>query len=131
MKGLTRAMAKEYRTRGNDWMGYTIQSINQLSYHHIQKKEDGGPFTWDNGALLRRDTAHEYLHIIEYKDLEIYDYINGILKQINTQGYQPTREELIAIRNVLLSFEREHCSDRNSKGKILIKSKYIEGRRQL
>ena len=131
MKGLTRAMAKEYRTRGNDWMGYTIQSINQLSYHHIQKKEDGGPFTWDNGALLRRDTAHEYLHIIEYKDLEIYDYINGILKQINTQGYQPTREELIAIRNVLLSFEREHCSDRNSKGKILIKSKYIEGKRQL
>lgn len=131
MKGLTRAMAKEYRTRGNDWMGYTIQSINQLSYHHIQKKEDGGPFTWDNGALLRRDTAHEYLHIIEYKDLEMYDYINGILKQINTQGYQPTREELIAIRNVLLSFEREHCSDRNSKGKILIKSKYIEGRRQL
>lgn len=131
MKGLTRAMAKEYRTRGNDWMGYTIQSINQLSYHHIQKKEDGGPFTWDNGALLRRDTAHEYLHIIEYKDLEIYNYINGILKQINTQGYQPTREELIAIRNVLLSFEREHCSDRNSKGKILIKSKYIEGRRQL
>lgn len=131
MKGLTRAMAKEYRTRGNDWMGYTIQSINQLSYHHIQKKEDGGPFTWNNGALLRRDTAHEYLHIIEYKDLEIYDYINGILKQINTQGYQPTREELIAIRNVLLSFEREHCSDRNSKGKILIKSKYIEGRRQL
>lgn len=131
MKELTRAMAKEYRTRGNDWMGYTIQSINQLSYHHIQKKEDGGPFTWDNGALLRRDTAHEYLHIIEYKDLEIYDYINGILKQINTQGYKPTREELIAIRNVLLSFEREHCSDRNSKGKILIKSKYIEGRRQL
>lgn len=131
MKGLTRAMAKEYRTRGNDWMGYTIQSINQLSYHHIQKKEDGGPFTWDNGALLRRDTAHEYLHIIEYKDLEIYDYINGILKQINTQGYKPTKEELIAIRDVLLSFEREHCSDRNSKGRILIKSKYIEGRRQL
>lgn len=131
MKDLTRAMAKEYRTRGNDWMGYTIQSINQLSYHHIQKKEDGGPFTWDNGALLRRDTAHEYLHIIEYKDLEIYDYINGILKQINTQGYKPTKEELIAIRDVLLSFEREHCSDRNSKGKILIKSKYIEGRRQL
>lgn len=131
MKELTRAMAKEYRTRGNDWMGYTIQSINQLSYHHIQKKEDGGPFTWDNGALLRRDTAHEYLHIIEYKDLEIYDYINGILKQINTQGYKPTKEELIAIRDVLLSFEREHCSDRNSKGKILIKSKYIEGRRQL
>lgn len=131
MKDLTRAMAKEYRTRGNDWMGYTIQSINQLSYHHIQKKEDEGPFTWDNGALLRRDTAHEYLHIIEYKDLEIYDYINGILKQINTQGYKPTKEELIAIRDVLLSFEREHCSDRNSKGKILIKSKYIEGRRQL
>ena len=100
MKDLTRAMAKEYRPRGNDWMGYTIQAINQLSYHHIQKKEDGGPFTWDNGALLRRDTAHEYLHIIEYKDLEIYDYINGILKQINTQGYKPTKEELIAIKKL-------------------------------
>lgn len=131
MKELTRQMARAYRTRRNDWMGYDINSITQLSYHHIQKKEDGGPFSWDNGALLRRGTSHEYLHIIEYKDLEIYDYINGILKQINTQGYQPTKEELIAIRDVLLSFEREHCSDRNSKGKILIKSKYIEGRRQL
>lgn len=131
MKELTRQMARAYRTRGNDWMGYNIDSITQLSYHHIQKKEDGGPFTWDNGALLRRDTAHEYLHIIEYKDLEIYDYINEILKQINTQGYKPTKEELIAIRDVLLSFEREHCSDRNSKGKILIKNKYIEGRRKL
>lgn len=131
MKELTRQMARAYRTRKNDWMGYDINSITQLSYHHIQKKEDGGPFSWDNGALLRRDTSHEYLHVIEYKDLDIYLYINKILKIINTQGYQPTREELMVIRDVLLQFEREHCADRNSKGKALIKTKYIEGRRKI
>lgn len=128
MRELTRAMARAYKTRGNDWMGYKIRSIQDLSYHHIIKREDGGPFTWDNGALLCQNTAHEYLHIIEYKDLDMYNYINKVLKQINDGGHRPTKQELINIRDVLMLFEREHEFDINSKGKLLVKRKYIEGR---
>lgn len=131
MREITREMIRIYKPKGIDWMGYALQRNDQLSYHHIIKREHGGPLTLDNGALLRQDTSHEYLHIIEYKDLDMYIYINKVLKQINTQGYRPTKEELLAIRSVLLQFEREHCSDVNSKGKSLIKRKYIEGRRDL
>lgn len=131
MKQLTRDMIKIYKPKGIDWMGYKLNTVQDLTYHHIVKKEHGGLFTFDNGALLRGDTGHEYLHIIENKDLDIYIYINNILKEINTQQYRPTKEQLLLIKNVLLQFEREHCSDRNSKGKQLIKTKYIEGRRDL
>ena len=128
MKEITREMIRIYKPKGIDWMGYDINSIRDLTYHHIQKKEHGGPFTFDNGALLRGDTSHEYLHIIEYKDLDMYLYINNILKQINDQRARPTKQQLLAIRDVLLQFEREHDTETNSKGKLLIKQQYIKNR---
>lgn len=131
MKSVTRELINIYKPKGIDWMGYDIRTIHDLTYHHIQKKEDGGPFTLDNGALLRGDTSHEYLHIIETRDLDMYIYINKILKAINEQGYRPSREQLLLIRDVLLSFEREHDRDENSKGKLLIKTRYIKGRRDI
>lgn len=131
MKSVTRELINIYKPKGIDWMGYDIRTIHDLTYHHIQKKEDGGPFTLDNGALLHGDTSHEYLHIIETRDLDMYIYINKILKAINEQGYRPSREQLLLIRDVLLSFEREHDRDENSKGKLLIKTRYIKGRRDI
>ena len=68
MKAITRELIYLYHPRQIDWMGYELRSITDLTYHHIQKREDGGRLTLDNGALLRGDTAHEYLHIIESKD---------------------------------------------------------------
>lgn len=131
MKTITRELIYLYRPRHIDWMGYELRSINDLTYHHIQKKSDGGHLTLDNGALLRGDTAHEYLHIIENKDLDMYVYINNLLKNVNTQGYAPTKRQLLAVRAILEQFEREHCSDKTSKGKPLIRTKYIEGRKKL
>lgn len=131
MKTITRELIYLYRPRHIDWMGYELRSINDLTYHHIQKRADGGNLTLDNGALLRGDTAHEYLHIIENKDLDMYVYINNLLKNVNTQGYAPTKRQLLAVRAILEQFEREHCSDKTSKGKPLIRTKYIEGRKKL
>lgn len=128
MKSVTRELIEIYRQRKIDWMGYDIRSINDLTYHHIIKREHGGPFTLDNGALLRGDTSHEYLHIIEHKDLDMYVYINKILQEINDQRYKPTKEQLLQIRDVLLQFEREHDHDLNSKGKLLIRRRYVDGR---
>lgn len=131
MKPVTRELIYVFQPRQIDWMGYELRSITDLTFHHIDKKEHGGHLTFDNGALLRGDTAHEYLHIIESRDLDMYIYINNLLKNINTQGYNPTKRQLLAIRAILEQFEREHCSDRTAKGRPLIRTKYIEGRKKL
>ncbi len=121
-------MRSIYRLRHYDFMGYTFRNINDLSYHHIIKKSDGRLKTLENGALLVKDTAHPYLHIIEEKEYEMYVFINNILKAINTQQCHPTLEQLKEIRRVLLEFESIHIHDLNSAGQPIIKKKYLDRR---
>lgn len=53
--------------------------LKGISYHHIQKKEDGGLATVDNGALLN-GRIHQWLHNnIELHDRELYQLINECL----------------------------------------------------
>lgn len=131
MKAITQELIHVFKPHGIDWMGYTYENNKQLSFHHIKKKENGGLYEFDNGALLRGNTSHEYLHLIEVKDLDMYIYINHILKIINEQRYTPTKQQLIQIRDVLELFEKEHCADRTMKGKQLIKYKYLDRRVKL
>lgn len=131
MKHVTSELIYVFKPKDIDWMGYEIETTRDLSFHHLVKKTDGGRYDFDNGALLRSDTAHQYLHLIEAKDFDMYVYINNLLKNINTQGYSPSIRQLMAIRAILEQFEREHCSDRTNKGKPLIKTRYIEGRKKL
>lgn len=56
----------------------------------------------------------------------MYFYINNLLRVINDQRYKPTIAQLKAIKSILEQFEKEHCSDRTSKGKLLIKDEYIK-----
>lgn len=128
MSQIVKDMRSIYRLKHYDFMGYTFRNVNQLSYHHIHKACDGGEKSYDNGAILRQDTSHQYIHIIEDRDFDMFVYINRILKEINEQQAHPTKAQLLAIRNVLLQFEREHSSDRNSKGKLLIKERFIKER---
>lgn len=131
MRDVTRDLIHTFRPTDIDWMGYKIDSATDVSFHHIVKKSDGGLYVFDNGALLRQNTSHEYTHLIEAKDPEMFAYINNLLKNINTQRYKPTKNQLLAIRAILEQFEREHCADTNSKGKPLIKTKYLETRKKL
>jgi hypothetical protein len=128
MNQLVKDMRGIYRIRHYDFMGYTFRTLNDLSYHHILKECDGGLKTLDNGALLVKDTAHPYLHLIEERDYDMYVYINKILKSINSQHDSPTKAQLEAIREVLLEFEEEHKNDINSKGRKLIKQEYLDRR---
>jgi len=123
MKQITKFMINMWDMSNIDWMGYKLNKNNPYTYHHILKKEFGGKETIDNGAILTK-IPHEYIHIIEFKDLEMYIYINNLLKNINNQRELPNRQQLLAIDSILRQFEREHCSDRNSKGKLLIKEEY-------
>ena len=50
-------------------------------FHHIIKAEHFGERVVSNGALLMPiASVHQYLHIIEYKDIETYNAINKIFK---------------------------------------------------
>lgn len=86
-----------------DWMNYKLEK-NKLTYHHIKKKSNGGKRIIENGALLM-PVAHEYLHLIEAKDLSTYIALNKLFKHINKQRYEPTSEQRDVIEYLLRMFE--------------------------
>lgn len=125
MDSIKKEMLKIYKPISNlDWMNYKLVK-KDITYHHIVKKEHGGLKTIDNGALLM-PSGHEYLHLIEFKDIDIYIAINKIFRFINDQHFEPTREQREIIEYLLQKFEKEHKEDKTSKGKQLIKYKYLE-----
>ena len=86
MREITRLMINEWKMKEMDWLGYEVQRNNQYQFHHIVKREHGGKLEISNGAILG-ELSHQYLHIVECKDLEMYIYLNNILKQINNQQH--------------------------------------------
>ena len=131
MREVTKQMVNDFKLKklGYDMMGYPFQRPNQLSFHHLivphrNCKEMGlgeGYLYW-NGAILRQDTSHNYLHLIENKDYDRFLYITSELIDINIQRailYKNIRR----IHECLCGFEKEHCSDRNKNG-YLIKDEY-------
>ena len=72
--------------------------------------------------------AHQYLHILESRDEELYNLLNNVLWQINEQGFAPLERQLLAIDYILRIFEEKYSNERSSSGKILIKREYKEGR---
>ena len=127
MKKITREMLKIYKPYSDlDWMNYKLVK-KDLTAHHIIKREDGGKLIQSNIALLM-PVAHQYLHLIEYRDIETYNAINKILKYVNEQQQEPTMEQRQIIEYLLKEFEKVHRWDKNSKGKLLIQYKYKQRR---
>ena len=124
MKKITIHMINIWKMTNTDWFGYKICKDNLFSYHHIEKRENEGPTTINNGAILCAKTSHPYLHLIEDKDLELYIYLSNILKNINNQREMPNRQQLLAIDSILSQFEREWQGKTNKRGKQLIKEEY-------
>ena len=123
MRNITREMLKIYIPYSNmDWLNYRIVR-NELTYHHIKKREDGGKMKINNGAILM-PLGHQFLHLIEYKDINTYIAINKMFTIINNQNYEPTLEQRQILEYLLSQFEIEHYNDKNSKGKPLIKEEY-------
>lgn len=125
MKEVLRLMINQYNIHKIDWMGYKVNKENPYTYHHLKKKCHGGKETIENGAVLTR-TGHEYLHIVESRDIELYNYINNVLKQINEQGFMPLERQLLAIDAMLKMFEKAHRYDRTKSNKRLIKENYLK-----
>ena len=132
MREITKIMINQFRIMklGFDFMGFTVDKKSSLSFHHLiiprkNSKEYGigeGYLFW-NGAILRQDTSHDYLHLIEAKDYDIFLAITSEMIDQNIKGYLDINN-LRRINDLLTAFEREHCSDRGKKGKLLIKDGY-------
>lgn len=123
MRNITREMLKIYIPYSNlDWLNYRIVK-NNLTYHHIKKRENGGKMKISNGAILM-PSGHQFLHLIEYKDIDTYVAINKMFKIINTQQCEPSMEQRQILEYLLSQFEIKHINDKNSKGKLLIKEEY-------
>lgn len=136
MKPITKEMIKIYNIKKlkYDFMGYKVDRMQSLSFHHliIPHKDSraagigDGYLLW-NGALLVQETSHDYLHIIEAIDREIFLAITQQMVEENQLGKLDIKN-LKRIRDLLLYFEKEHSTIKNKKGKLLIKQKYITDR---
>ncbi len=114
---------------GYDFMGYDIDLVHNLSFHHliVPHKDcaelgiQGGFEDW-NGAILLRDT-HDYLHIIEKYDFNIFLDVTAEMIDENLKGrLDPKNIRLIDMR--LKDFEKEWEGEVGYNGKILIKDEY-------
>ena len=139
MREITKIMIKKYALMKLkfDFMGYVFQRPEQLSFHHLivphrlckSKGLGEGYLEW-NGAILRQNTAHDYLHVIEKYDPDMFNAITSEMIDENIKGKLDI-DNLKKIRDLLEYFEREHCGERTSKGKPLIKEEYIRRRIKL
>lgn len=136
MREITKIMVNDFKIMklGMDFMGYHVNRKQDLSYHHliIQRrhcKEAGlgeGYLYW-NGAILRQNTSHDYLHIIEKIDPDIFYELTSEMIDENIKGRLDI-DNLKRIHDLLLYFEREHDHDTSKKGKLLIKREFVTGR---
>lgn len=132
MKEVTREMIKMYNIKKlkYDFMGYTFNNINELSFHHlIVPKRDcrkqglgNGLLIW-NGAVLKQATSHDYLHLIERLDREMFLRITKYMIEENTNR-KIDIDNLKRIREVLLLFEETYEKEKDKNGKLLIKQPY-------
>lgn len=138
MRPITREMIKQFdiKKTNYDFMGYTFNNVNQLSFHHliVPKRECkikglGDGYLFWNGAILKQDTSHDYLHVIERIDREVFLAITQQMIEENKKGKLDI-ENLKKIRDLLLYFELHYQDIENNQGKKLIKRKYIEDRIQ-
>ncbi len=139
MKPVTQEMILEFKLKKlkYDFMGYKFQRTQDLSFHHLivphrECKKAGlgdGYLKW-NGAILKQTTSHDYLHIIEHIDSEIFYRITSEMIDENHKG-RIDRENLLRIRDLLLYFEKENNTKTNKKGLKLIKPIYITDRIEL
>lgn len=139
MREVTKLMINDFKLKklGYDFMGYTFDKKESLSFHHLiiprrkchEYNLGEGYFYW-NGCVLRQNTSHDYLHTIEKINYDSFLNITSQIIDMKALGHLDIKN-LKMIRDVLESFEKEHCSDKFKNGNYVIKEEYIRGRVKL
>ena len=127
MRDVTKLMINKYKILdlGFDFMGYSFKKENELSFHHliipkrlckVKNISENGYVEW-NGAILRQSTSHNYLHLIERYDRDIFLKITGEMVEENIRGNIDI-DNLKSIDDALCNFEKEYSN--------LIKDEYTK-----
>lgn len=133
MRDITKLMIVKYRLLElkYDFMGYEFNKEKDLSFHHlivphrlcdIKNIPEDGYVEW-NGAILKQTTSHNYLHIVERYDRDMFNAITLQMIDENLKGYLDTNN-IRYIDDVLKCFEREYSGARTKHGDPLIKEEY-------
>lgn len=111
------------RELGYDFMGYPqYDKKDVLTFHHLViPKREKGKRTIENGAILYR-MPHNYLHLIEHYDLELFFAISSEMLDMNIKGYLDMTN-IIQI-NKLLGYFEEEFKNKYIHGKPIIKEEY-------
>ena len=105
-------MIKIYGTYKYDWMGDEFKSPNDLTRHHIVKREDGGENGISNYALLTK-SSHILIHYLEDNYNKEYNYLNSKFLELNRSLKPPTIEYYEDIHRVIKSVKKRI---KNKKG---------------
>lgn len=116
----------ELHKLGYDFMGYTFDDKKEISYHHIQPRHYKGKTTYENGALLNRNTSHNYIHIIEEYEFQLFIELSQELIAEHKDGI--TKEHLLAIRQMLEFFEQKYKEQYTKRGILIVKEEYVRRR---
>lgn len=136
MREITKVMIDMYNIKNlrYDFMGYYFKRLDELSFHHLivpkrdcKKEGLGKGYQIWNGAVLKQETAHDYLHLIERIDRELFLRITKYMIEEN-QNRKIDIDNLKRIREVLLLFENKYEKETDRNGKLLIKTSYITDR---
>ncbi len=93
-------MLKIYKTVNFDWMGAEIKRVEDLTKHHIVKKEAGGANDISNYALLL-PKSHQLLHFMEEHYYDEYVKLNELFQQLNYSLEPPTPEYCDQVRAIV------------------------------
>lgn len=136
MREVTKLMINDFKIRelGYDFLGYKINRKSSLDFHHLLVAKRhckilglGEGYDYFNGSILEHDLSHKYLHQIEQYDYDRFCYLTSEMFDMKIKGYLDIKN-LRKIADILRSFEKEYCSARTKKGKMLIKEEFIKGR---
>ena len=112
---------------GYDFMGFYFDDKKELSYHHILPRHYKGKTTYENGAILNRQTSHNYIHTIEEMDFQLFIELSQILKDEH-QVKKITPEHLKEINMLLTYFEQKYAGQYTKRGNLIIKEEYVRRR---
>lgn len=112
---------------GYDFMGFYFDDKKELSYHHILPRHYKGKTTYENGAILNRQTSHNYIHTIEEIDFQLFIELSQILKDEH-QVKKITPEHLKEINMLLTYFEQKYAGQYTKRGNLIIKEEYVRRR---
>ena len=136
MLSVSKNFIKNFHLRklGYDLMGYRFNDPIELTFHHLllpgiicEELGLGDGYEKWNGIMLVRETAHDYLHIVEAWDNNIYyDITSELLDQL-IKGRVDTKN-IYYIHLLLEKFEKEYRGCLGYNNKPLIKEEYQKSR---